>query len=224
MMKQTTLGTQLVAAYPRVRGAQKLLRIATQREGGEMFSLTLRQVLERHYGVVVGDFSYGSLLSPGFADSQTTIGRYVSIGPDVRRFGASHPMQSASLHPFWYNPALGFAANEDDVERLPCEIGHDSWIGAGAILLPGCRRVGIGAVVGAGSVVTRDVDDFEVVAGNPARTLRRRFSVQDEGLVRAAAPWLLDPDDAREAVGALRGRLRSPWPRSDPLEKGHRRR
>jgi maltose O-acetyltransferase len=56
--------------------------------------------------------------------------------------------------------------------HAPIELADDAWLGTGAIILPGIR-VGKGAVVGAGSIVTADVPDFTVVAGNPARALRK---------------------------------------------------
>jgi len=55
----------------------------------------------------------------------------------------------------------------------PVEIGRNSWIGMGSIVLPGVR-IGEGCVVGAGSVVTRDLEDFSVAVGNPARAIRSR--------------------------------------------------
>lgn len=54
----------------------------------------------------------------------------------------------------------------------PIRVAEDAWLGTGSIIFPGIR-VGRGAVVGAGSIVTRDVPDFTVVAGNPARILRK---------------------------------------------------
>ena len=56
---------------------------------------------------------------------------------------------------------------------LSKEIGEDVWIGARAVILPGCRQIGRGAIIGAGSVVTRDVEPYGIVAGNPARLIRR---------------------------------------------------
>jgi acetyltransferase-like isoleucine patch superfamily enzyme len=55
----------------------------------------------------------------------------------------------------------------------PMEIGRNSWIGMGSIVLPGVR-IGEGCVVGAGSVVTRDLEDFTVAVGNPAKAIRTR--------------------------------------------------
>lgn len=158
-----------------------------------MRSRSLRTVLARHHGLLVGDYSYGSLLDPAMCDPLTTIGRYVSIGPAVRRFGAAHPLDALSMHPLWYNPRLGLADEHEDVERSPCEIADESWIGAGAVILPGCRRVGTGAVVGAGSVVTRDVPDFAVVVGNPARVVRYRFDGDLQRRLLEMQPWALEP-------------------------------
>lgn len=59
-------------------------------------------------------------------------------------------------------------------------IGSDAWIGAGAIVLPGVT-IGDHAIVGAGSVVTRDVEEWEIVAGNPARHIGSRLDVEYEG-------------------------------------------
>lgn len=54
------------------------------------------------------------------------------------------------------------------------EICDDSWIGFGAIILPQVKRIGIGAVVAAGAVVAKDVEDYAIVAGNPAKVIKYR--------------------------------------------------
>lgn len=199
-MTQSLLGKILVPMYSRVPLKRHLLNIIVRLEGGQMVSATLRAVLSQHYGVELGHHSYGSLAEPGRADRGTVVGRYVSIGPDVRRFGASHPLDKPSMHPYWYNAALGHAGQDDDVPRSRCEIGHDSWIGAGATILPGCTRIGIGAVVGAASVVVRDVPDFAVVVGNPARVVRYRLTPEERRALAALAPWTLEPFAAKDAL------------------------
>ena len=73
-------------------------------------------------------------------------------------------------------------------------VGHDVWLGYSALVLPGVR-IGHGAVVAAASVVARDVPPYAIVAGNPARVVRSRFSEEDvERLLRAA--WWDWPIDA----------------------------
>ncbi len=168
-----------------------------------MTSLTLRSFLSTEYKVEVGDYSYGALLVPGAADAQTTVGRYVSIGPGVRRFGASHPLDYTCLHPYWYNPNLALV-NDRDVPRSGIEIAAGSWIGANALILPGCRRVGVGAVVGAGSVVTKDVPDFAVVVGNPAKVVKYRLSSEKRKQVLESRYWELPPELAFKALEAIK--------------------
>ena len=55
------------------------------------------------------------------------------------------------------------------------EIGHDVWMGQQAIILPGCKKIGNGAIIGGGSIVTHDVPPYAIVVGNPARVIRYRF-------------------------------------------------
>lgn len=172
-----------------------LLKLCSRLEGGHLRSMTLRRLLRQYHGVEVGMYTYGSLLEPGRADPYTQIGRYVSIGPDVRRLGAAHPMHELSLHPYWYNPALGRVEADSDVARSSIIIESDAWLGAGSIILPGCTRIGFGAVVGAGSVVTRDVEDFSVVAGSPAREISKRLTPALRRLLLSTRPWDLEPDE-----------------------------
>lgn len=54
------------------------------------------------------------------------------------------------------------------------------WIGYNAIILPGCTNIGDGAVIGAGSIVTRDVPSYEIYAGNPARFVKKRSVINSE--------------------------------------------
>jgi len=91
-----------------------------------------------------------------------TIGRNVGIGPGVKIVTSSHRLDQIE------RPIL-----KSDLEFAPVVVEDDSDIGTGAILLPGVR-VGRGAQVGAGAVVTRDVAERGIVAGVPARPLGRR--------------------------------------------------
>jgi virginiamycin A acetyltransferase len=153
---------------------RRALRLAFRAEGDMYWSATARAIMQRHHGVTIGAYSYGDCFTPGVFPRGTVIGRYASIASGIRVFARNHPMQRLSLHPFFYNAHLGFV-ERDTIESGTLEIGHEAWIGDRAIFTPGCRRVGISAVVGAGAVVTKDVADFAIVAGNPARELKRRF-------------------------------------------------
>lgn len=202
-MRRSFLGVLLASWFPHLPLKFRLLSATAALEGGQFYSVTLRRVLSRWFGVEVGPYSYGSLLEPGRADAGTVIGAYVSIGPNVRRFGAGHPLDSLSLHPFWYKPSLGFVGPDADVPRKPIEICDDSWIGANVTILPNCSRIGVGAVVGAGSVVTKDVPDFAIAVGNPARIVGWRLDDRTREALLRRKPWMLDPVDARECLAQI---------------------
>ena len=96
-------------------------------------------------------------------------------------------MEFKSTHGLFFNPDLG-VAKSDPIRYVPLEIGHDVWIGHNTIILPRVRSIGTGAVVGAGSVVNKDIPPYAVVCGCPARIIRYRFS---QGTIRGllASRW-----------------------------------
>jgi acetyltransferase-like isoleucine patch superfamily enzyme len=151
-------------------------------------------ILKKYHGIQVGAYSYGECLNPGSFPNGVTVGRYVSIGGGVRIFLRNHPMDRLSMHPFFYNKYLGFV-KEDTIGTGNMEIGHDAWIGERAVITSGCTHVGIGAVIGASSVVTKDVPDFAIVAGNPARIIRYRFPEEIRKLVLESRWWELSIDE-----------------------------
>lgn len=85
-------------------------------------------------------------------------------------------------------PTLGVVSG-DAVESTPLRIEHDAWIGDRSVILPGCAKIGVGAVVGAGAVVTRDIPDFAVVAGNPAKVVKFRFSSDIQASILESRWW-----------------------------------
>jgi acetyltransferase-like isoleucine patch superfamily enzyme len=197
------LGARLIAsAYGRLPGRVRGLarRMISSLEGGEMLSVSLRQVMRQHHGVEAGLHSYGCFDPSRF--TSCTIGRYVSIGPGARVFRRNHPTDRISLHPYFYNTTLGVSAAETMPPRA-LEISDDVWIGANAVLLPGCGRIGRGAVIGAGAVVTRDVPDYAVAAGNPARIIRQRFPAEIQDMLHQTHWWTLPKDDLVAALPLL---------------------
>lgn len=93
-----------------------------------------------------------------------TIDDYLMMGEDVLFLGGGHNMERTDIP----------MSHQGSKEPTPLHIAGDVWIGARVIVLPGCRRIGHGAVIGAGSVVTKDVPDWAVVGGNPAAIIRYR--------------------------------------------------
>ncbi|RME32826.1 MAG: antibiotic acetyltransferase [Deltaproteobacteria bacterium] len=110
----------------------------------------------------------GSCIAKGAG--KLLIGKYCAIGDGVRFITSNHNLRSVAIQ---YALQRQIGLPPAVAENMHISVGHDVWIGDGAILLPGIS-VGSGSVIGAGSVVTKDVDPYTVVAGNPARVIRKR--------------------------------------------------
>jgi phosphonate metabolism protein (transferase hexapeptide repeat family) len=127
--------------------------------------------------VAMGDYSY---VVNDAQITYTTVGKFCSIAAMTRINPGNHPMHRATQAHFTYRASAYFPGESDDTEFFAwrksyrIHIGHDVWIGHGAIVLPG-RNIGTGAVVAAGAIVTKDVPAYTIVAGNPARAIKRRF-------------------------------------------------
>lgn len=121
------------------------------------------------------------------------IGRFCSIASHVRVNPGNHPLDRAALHHFTYRASM-FGMGDDDAaffdwrRSYSVALGPDCWVGHGAIILPGVS-IGTGAAIAAGAVVSRDVPDFNVVAGIPARPLRERFPRHVQAALRRIRWW-----------------------------------
>ena len=156
--------------------------------------------------VTMDDYSYV------VNDSQityTSIGKFCSIAAMIRINPGNHPMHRATQAHFTYRSSAYFPGEADDAEffawrrKHHVQIGHDVWIGHGAIILPG-RTVGTGAVIAAGAIVTKDVPAYTIVAGNPARIVRRRFDERVSERLTALAWWDWSHDKLRTALPDFR--------------------
>lgn len=140
----------------------------------------------RNPNIVVGDFTYFSDADfenhvthhyPFYGD-KLIIGKFCQIAAGVEFImnGANHQMNAASTYPFyimegWEQEVPSMA---DLASRGDTVVGNDVWIGQNATILPGVH-IGDGAVIGANSVVGSDVEPYTIVAGNPARPVRKRL-------------------------------------------------
>ena len=107
-----------------------------------------------------------------------SIGKYCSIAYNCRIGLGSHPTDWVSTHPFAYAKKYGFRSNNipfSDKAELKTIIGNDVWIGANSTILAGVI-IGDGAIIGAHSLVTKDVAPYSVVIGSPARHIKFRIS------------------------------------------------
>jgi len=124
------------------------------------------------------------------------IGKFCSIAAHTRINPGNHPLDRVALHHFTYRSRGYQLAGEDDHGFFDWRrshkvvLGHDVWIGHGAVILPGVC-IGTGAAIGAGAVVSKDVPDFAIAVGVPARVIRYRFpdKLQEELLELAWWNW-----------------------------------
>lgn len=191
----------LYKLYPSRRRSFKniILRVITKLEGGEMLSRTLRRIYLDYHDIEIGMYSYGGCFDLQRIRPLTKIGRYCSFAHGVCIFNANHPLTFKSTHPYFYEPALGYVAKQVRSLRS-IEIGNDVWVGQNAVILSSVNRIGDGAVIGAGSIVTRDVPDFAVVAGNPAKIIRFRFSEEAIHKLKEECWWNKDIEELKDGL------------------------
>lgn len=123
---------------------------------------------------------------------KVNIGRYCSFGPNVRYFGANHPIHYGTMTPYFYRKEWGFEV--EDVDRKTLNIGNDVWLGYNSIILSSCEYIGNGAIVAAGSVVTHNVEPYSIVAGAPAKVVKDRFTKEVIDKLEESKWWEMTPE------------------------------
>ncbi len=176
--------------------------LVTRYEEGEYWSTTLREIFSEIHGIQIGIGSYGCFRPDAFPRG-TVIGNYCSIAANVRFIGSNHPIDFASTHPMFYYPSLGFVDREK-ITRNNTVVGHDVWIGYNSLILANCRQIGTGAVIAAGSVVTRDVEPYTIIAGVPAKPIKKRFSNEIAEELTESEWYLLNPDDLAKIASEVK--------------------
>jgi virginiamycin A acetyltransferase len=161
--------------------------------GNEFTSLELREFFRTRYAIDIGLYSYGCF-DPSRIARGTTIGRYCSFAKSAHIFNGNHGIKFLSLHPYLYNVSLG-CVDAETIERTRCTVEDDAWVGHCAAILPSVSRVGRGSVIGAGAVVTQDVPRYAIVAGNPGRIIRYRFSENIIEQIEATRWWEMTRDE-----------------------------
>jgi acetyltransferase-like isoleucine patch superfamily enzyme len=148
----------------------------------------------------VGEWTYGSPAVEGYRGNESLkIGKFCSISTDVTLFvGGEHRWDWVTTYPFpdVCRDARFFKGHANS--KGPIVIGNDVWIAHKVIILSGVT-VGDGAVVAAGSVVTKDVPPYTIVAGNPARLIKLRFSEEQIKALLDIRWWDWPMEKIREA-------------------------
>ena len=164
--------------------------------------------------IEVGDFTY--IADSGFESHVThhypwigdrlIIGKYCQIASGVEFVmnGANHQMNAVSTFPFY--TLEGWDMEAPAAQDLPYKgdtvIGNDVWIGQNAVILPGVH-IGDGAIIGANSVVGTDVEPYTIVAGNPARVLRKRFDDELTALLLSWKWWEKPANEVNDLIPVL---------------------
>lgn len=118
-------------------------------------TFSIRTEIGNNSGIGVNAHFYGKVV----------IGDNVMMAPDCIIYVRNHESSRLDIP----------MCEQGSTEERPVVIGNDVWIGGRVIILPGVK-IGDGAIIGAGSVVTKDVSEYDVVAGNPARVIKNRKS------------------------------------------------
>lgn len=128
------------------------------------------------------------------------IGSFCSIANNVIIGGPMHPMAWVSMSPVFYKGRDSVKA-KFSTHDLPAAkktfIGHDVWIGQYSLIKQGVN-IGTGAVIGMGSVVTKDVEPYSIVAGSPAREIRKRFNDSTITKLLKSKWWKFDDDQLKK--------------------------
>ena len=159
---------------------------------GLKISFKLKKSEKQSNEILIGDFSYSGAK---FISPNAKIGKYCSIG-----IGS---MVGCDVHPTNYittSPKLISKYYEhDSTVRFPdIEVGNDVWIGANAIILPKGGKIGTGAIIGAGAVVTKDVPPYAIVAGIPAKIIKYRYDNEIIEKLLASKWWDIPHDKLSE--------------------------
>jgi acetyltransferase-like isoleucine patch superfamily enzyme len=191
------------------RRLRKTIRaLLTRLEGEEMLSPTLRRIFLEYHQIEIGLYSYGGCFDLERITAHTKIGRYCSFASGVCILNRNHPVSFKSTHPYFFNTTLGYVEKEF-IPMRHIVIGNDVWVGRNALILPSVGRIGDGAVIGAGAVVTKDVPDFAVVVGNPASIIKYRFSEETRRKIKDSQWWNKDIEELQNNLDEF----------SRPLEK-----
>ena len=164
--------------------------------------------------IIVGDFTY---IADSDFESHVThlyewngdrliIGKFCQIAAGVEFVmnGANHQMNAVTTFPFY--TLQGWNMKAPALSDLPLKgdtvIGNDVWIGQNATIMPGVH-IGDGAIIGANSIVTGEVQPYTIVAGNPARLIRKRFDDEMIDLLERFAWWDKPIDEINALIPIL---------------------
>jgi len=175
---------------------KKVFRKVFKKEKPARFYRQRTKFIKRYPNYIIGEGSYGIPIVHDWNEGSTLIiGAYCSFADNVQIFlGGQHRMDWVSQYPF---PA--FWPGADHIRDFggthgSVEIGSDVWIGGNVTILSGVK-IAHGAVIGSGALVSKDVEAYEIVAGNPAKHIRFRFAEDIRNKLLATCWWEWDVEE-----------------------------
>jgi len=186
----------------------------------------------KNKNIIVGDFTYFADTDfekhvthhYDFIGDKLIIGKFCQIAAGVNFVmnGANHQMNAVTTFPFYIFDDWKKYQKAPALNKLPLKgdtvIGNDVWIGQNVTILPGVH-IGDGAIIGMNSVVGSDVKPYTIIAGNPAKVIRKRFDNELIKLLLKLKWWdkstkeiaelipILTDDDLKKVKKKLKGRL-----------------
>ena len=140
MRKTIPCNDFVIGLYGKIHSVRirKMILSMIRRIEGEFFSKTLRSIFEKYHHIEIGTGSYGACFDFERTQPGVKIGNYCSLAKNVYLYTRTHPLDTISTHPLFFNSAVGgCCADRIDFDRLI--IGNDVWIGQNAVVLPSCK-------------------------------------------------------------------------------------
>lgn len=177
----------------------------------------LKRILQFKKGVWCFEYGQGNIFGQGiciYEDSiigsynffgsrvvlkDVLLGNYCSIAPNVNIGPGAHDLDFVSTSQRLAGPVNGHKLSEHKTV-----IGDDVWIGVNAVIMQGVH-IGTGAVIGANSVVTKDVGEYSIVGGVPAKFIRKRLDPSKQAKIKSSMLLSSDLTEAREIASKLLG-------------------
>lgn len=177
-------------------------------------SVTYVKPTIKNPNIIVGDFTYFSDIDfekhvthhYDFNEDKLIIGKFCQIAAGVNFVmnGANHQMNCVSTFPFYIFE--GWDQEVPPLSEMPLKgdtiVGNDVWIGQNVTILPGVH-IGNGCIIGMNSVVSRDVEPYSVVAGNPVKFIRKRFDDELIQILQKLKWWDLPVNEINQLIPVL---------------------
>ncbi|MGW5891923.1 CatB-related O-acetyltransferase [Priestia megaterium] len=175
----------------------RLFRIMTFKKGvygsiGKKNKFTTGVFVEE--AASIGKYNY---FGPYSMINHAIIGNYCSIGPGVKMGQGKHSISYVTTYQSISSSLIGHSLNEE-----PTQIGNDVWCGANVVIMQGVK-IGDGAVIGANAVVTKDIPEYAIAVGIPARVISYRFNEEDVKKIKESQWFYKDIDKAKDSIRQL---------------------